>query len=168
MNFELDNNQNCENLFFNYANKNSLRAQSEKCSKLSKRLLVKDLQHSWADSTTFSYDDLNDNSDETTDDDDLTTATEYQNDDDDNESEKIEKKSRGFETKMCLCRVQRGQSLVYISKFDAIEIEYKIKLTDRDPTNKNDFTIKYEFIDRNCSQLMKKNIKSNQKGFTFI
>lgn len=70
-----------------------------------------------------------------------------------------------LEPKLCLCRSQNfTNQLVYISKFDMIEIEYKIKLGDRETIKANSFLLKYEFIDRGCEQLVKLSSKSSHKG----
>ena len=141
---DFDNDKECENVFIKSSDK---KAQMEKCAKQQKKLIIRDLQHSWSDSDghfeTFGDEDI---------------FNEQDNSNEDSE------KGPNMETKLCLCRVKNDSELIYVSKFDMIEIEYKIKLEDRKAIKTNRFRIKYEFVDRDCSRIVKTNPKSKHKG----
>lgn len=139
------NHQTCENV---YVDAKTSNVHLQRCSKLNKKLIVRDLQHSWLGSPLndifYSSFDNNDNDNGNHDDDSYDQDTQRHPD---------------LQTKLCLCKVDkagRGGELVYISKFDAVEVEFSVKLDNTDPvdTRHYNFLIKYEFVDRNCDKFM--------------
>ena len=73
-----------------------------------------------------------------------------------------------IDLRMCVCRLNKINQ-VYVSKSSFIEIEYNVKL---DKISQNfeglGFKIKYEFIDRNCDNLIVQSMNTDQKGIIFL
>ncbi|CAF0987979.1 unnamed protein product, partial [Brachionus calyciflorus] len=139
-NVESDYNESdeCDNVYFTNLNAESTRAHHEKCSRLNKKLIIKELKHSWSSTPV---DDIFDD---------------YYDSDEINSS---------LNTKMCLCKTNRNMSIYYVSKYDSIEIEYLIKLENNlNDLKLNEFELSYEFKDRKCEQFLVKNFKSKAKA----
>lgn len=149
--FDVDN--QLENVFFTTSDKIGSRP-FQRCAALPRKLIIRDLQHSWSDPEASRSDmDFEPPQPEMA----------Y----DESSAEPGEKLWR-LDTKLCLCRVRNDSELMYISKFDMIEIEYKVKLEDGEPVKMNNFILNYEFVDRGCSKLIKTSLKSNHKGWLFV
>lgn len=167
-----------ENVFFTSSSSSSSQDKSthkthlDRCRKLPKKLIVRDLQHSWSDLESGSRaDQMSMMEDNNNNNDDAVIMDEILNEDvpssfsDDSSSSQTTASGPRLDAKLCLCRLQNGSEIVYISKFDMIEIEYKIKLGHRETAKANSFVLKYEFVDRNCHRLIRTSSKSTHKGF---
>ena len=143
-----------ENVYF--TNKASPIGLNDKCNKLDKRILIKDIEHPWFNSN--SENDILHDSSETSN---LNEESNFDFDSRTNEnySNKI------FETKICLCKLKL-ENQYYVSKYEALEIEFFIKLNKSEDISKirNKFRIKYEFMNRKCNDLVIRSPKSTQKG----
>lgn len=148
--FEMDE-EECSNVYF-ANNKVDSKAQHAKCSKMSKKILIKELKHPWNGSpeNDIFYDYVQD----------FDTETGSM---DDNYNQKL-----NLDTKLCLCKKSKDMEVYYVSKYDAIEIEYFVKKDKENEDSlsmkRNDFHIEYEFVNRNCNKLQFSNLKTNLKG----
>ena len=141
INFDDENsNDFCqENIF--YIDSKSYKNNNQKCSKMTKKIILKELN-------------LGDGS---------AKLENYEEEDEDEENES-HNKGRIVDNKLCLCKTRKNMNYVYISKNNAVEIDYQVKLNKNTYKTKNDFLIKYEFLSRNCNKFLYKNLKSNNKG----
>jgi hypothetical protein len=149
--FDMDE---AENVYFTSFHNESVRANRDKCLNMSKRVVFKELNSPWTntvDSELF-YDPFE--------------ATQNNNDnfnfDEASEEEDVLKKSQ--QLRLCLCKMNKYLKYVYISKYDAIEVEYEVRLDQSEDLMrlKNSFAIKYEFKNRNCDKFLSS--KSEFKG----
>ena len=116
-------------------NSYSLFNETDECLNLSKRIVIRELKLK-SNETEYDYDD------------DQTQSS----------SDTITSPSDVYEPKICLCK-KDSLEMIYVSKYDSIEIEYEVKLNKSEIKN-YDFKIKYEFMDRMCNKLIVPNIKS--------
>ena len=66
---------------------------------------------------------------------------------------------------MCLCKTDADVSYVYISKRNTVELVFDVDTTRMASGGvNNDFHVKYEFVNRNCSRFLNKNANSASKG----
>lgn len=149
--------EKCENVYFT-----NVSQAYAKCSRLSKKILIKELKYSWTSSpeSDIFYDSFS-GGDSGSQDFDESDSTSSQFD------ESLYQR-KNLETKLCLCETVKDVDLYYVSKYDAIEIEYSIRI-DKDSNDlgvvkRNDFYIKYEFLDRKCDKFSVTSLKSNLKG----
>ncbi|RNA36355.1 dorsal-ventral patterning tolloid 1, partial [Brachionus plicatilis] len=132
-----DHENESENVYFTNLNDQFTRSQYDSCSKLRKKIILKEPRHSWSN---FAYNDVPDYYD--------------MNDFDHN-----------LDIKLCLCKKTANMSLYYVSKYDSIEIEYNLLLENNPNDLKwNQFEVEYEFKDRNCEQFLVKDFKSKSKA----
>lgn len=169
-------NTTLENVFFTSWDKTALKSQWERCDKLPKRLVVRDLQQSWSNLIDRELqeveEDEEDEENRTEESADSRSSNEGNQSDGDEENFSGEPSSSSssspvkLDAKLCLGKTHSGNELVYISKFDMLEIEYKVKLNERESIKANSFAIIYEFVDRQCDRLIKTSSKSTHKGFS--
>ena len=119
-----------------------------KCENLHKKIIVKELNQPWSESDD--EDVVNDSFDSNYDEYEFPTL-----------KESDEKKD--FKMRMCLCKLNKSISYVYSTQFDAVEIEYYVKLNKADELNKIkvNFAIKYEIVNRNCEDYVHSSRLSN-------
>ncbi len=132
--FNLD--VNCQNSY------SLLNETTDECLNLSKRIVIRELK--LKSNETEYDDDYDDDTDQQT----------TQSSSDATTSDRV------YEPKICLCKKEdSNDKMIYVSKYDSIEIEYEVKLNKSEIQN-YDFKIKYEFMDRMCNKLIVPNIKS--------
>lgn len=147
MNFNLNN--KCENVYFdlNSNTNQTIQFLNSKCKNMSKKITIRELKYTLLkpknETDTLEMDDQLDYDDNVDEDDPFL-------------------KNKIFERKMCLCSMSKPNQ-VYLSKYDTLEIEYEVKLNKSELAN-YDFQIKFEFVDRMCSNLIVSNMKSKHKG----
>ena len=151
--FNADENQN--NVYFTDTTYNVDFEKKRECDNIQKRILIKELNQPWSESDD---NDVINNS--------FDSNYEYY-DFEVNAMEKDEKKD--FKTKMCLCKLSHSLRIYnFTTKYDAVEIEYQVKLRKADSLNeiKVNFLIKYEIFDRKCEEYIIKKSDQN-KGRIF-
>lgn len=142
--------KNCENLYYNESNG---ALQDSSCSRLGKKLIIRDLKKPLSSSSIES--DL------------------FVDSYDANTSSSSSSHERTYTNRMCLCKTNKYFKHVYISKYDSVELEYEIKLNsantesssgDQNLAKNRNFRIKYEILSRMCQRSVYSNLKSQYKG----